>query len=412
MNGFRVVRVSNTGSVGWCFCQRVLPPFDSISPFFYSGPNDFNKQTVDPTFAWVAALTPFSNATREEVAEDGYTQIAWLGTMPGIQGSQNPIFTYDSPSSVDPSRTYTGTLSTWYGINADGEIDHGIGGFPFGNNIGIMGYSAWARYEGLPAADKNFYKDRHLTDTSIFNFYDYLIDGPNKKEWQNWQTYNLNLIQTFFSDRLGVEFVYDVQEYDDGQSRSLGDPVLSVDIRSNYLNYPWSYAEAVPNPDAGRAFVATGGRSGGNNSNITKRANVRGTVFGELRADDLLDKSLLTDIIGRHTFTGLYSKEIYDSENRNWVKWAVDQRYPEDVGTGVSGSGTGGELNSGRTVDVITYLSGDLRGRNTAAGLNLRPLTVIQSPLGSANISYFDSHWNAPEVDPAAYLLHSIPVGL
>jgi hypothetical protein len=32
-----------------------------------------------------------------------------------------------------------------------------------------------------------YYNDRVITDTSIFNFYKKLLDGPNKHEWKNWQ---------------------------------------------------------------------------------------------------------------------------------------------------------------------------------------------------------------------------------
>ena len=37
-----------------------------------------------------------------------------------------------------------------------------------------------------------YYTDKVITDTSIFNFYKKLLDGPNKHEWKHWNSYDLD----------------------------------------------------------------------------------------------------------------------------------------------------------------------------------------------------------------------------
>ena len=138
--------------------------------------------------------------------------------------------------------------------------------------------------------------------------------------------------------------------------------------------------------------------------NFNERSNIRGTGFGELRADDFLEESRLTRILGRHIFTGLYSKETYDQESRDFSLFALDTSYAEKVGYGLSGNGTGISLSDGvRTLDMVTYLSDNLQGNTSASGLNLRGITSVQAPVGTVNLDIFDSHWAATDVDPSAY---------
>lgn len=381
---------------------RVLPPEDRISPFFYTAENEINRRTWDPWYAWSQGVVVYSSS---DVAE-GEIENAWVGQNMG-NGSltANPVFVYSSGSEVAAASAYQAGPVGTYGLSADGSIDGSINGFPYGSNIGIIGYGSWARESGQPGADKGFYKDKSLTDTSIFNYFDYLIDGPNKKEWQNWQTWNMSLSQTFLNHRAGIELVVDQQKYDDGRYSNLGGgiPVLTVDIRSNLMRYPWTLPDvAVANPDAGRAVVAGNTRGGGGVS-FTERFNFRATGYGELRADDFLKPSRLTGILGRHIFTGLYSKETYDQETRDFSLFALDTSYAEKVGYGLSGNGTGISLSDGvRTLDMVTYLSGNIQDRTSASGLNLRGITSVQAPTGYVNLDIFDSHWAANDVDPGA----------
>ncbi len=374
---------------------RTLPPWDKISPFF--DPKAINRKTFDPWEVWESGMF----ATSSGATAEGYTKNPWIVQYMGngVQSSANPMFFYQSQSATNPYRMIQAAPGTVWGVGTNGQVDGSIG-FPYGSNIGIADFGEFADFSNridstkYPAADKRFYKRQSLTDRSIFDFYNHLIDGPNKREWQNWDAYNITFEQMLFNNRVGLEVVYDRQKYDDGQTRNMNDPYISVDIRQYLMVMPSMLSGAVVNENAGSAFVGSSAKNGGNSSNLTDRENIRATLFGDIRASDFLGKNLLSSILGRHVVTGLYSEETYKSESRNWVRYAVDPSWKNVTDKGTLATGD-------VALDWVTYLSTDLRGLTTASGLNLQPITAVQAPAGTYTIKYFDSHWNS-DVDPGA----------
>ena len=79
---------------------------------------------------------------------------------------------------------------------------------------------------------------------------------------------------------------------------------------------------------------------GRRSSRTTDRENVRLTAFGELRATDFFSNKLLTRILGHHTITGLYSEERYDTEDRNWARYAATEEWADKVGAGFTPGGS------------------------------------------------------------------------
>jgi len=114
-----------------------------------------------------------------------------------------------------------------YGANSIG----GISSFrpdaipPFSLYAGYVGTQGANANNGIPASYRLptnpipggvYYTDKVITDSTIFNFYKKLLDGPNKHEWKNWTAFNIAIDQTFFDDRVGFEFAYDQQKYTEG----------------------------------------------------------------------------------------------------------------------------------------------------------------------------------------------------
>lgn len=379
---------------------RTLPPEDRITPFFAT--NAINKKSWDPYYAWSAGIVSYSSSTTIAGVSKNFWVVQYPG--PGIQATANAIFTYDNQGSATPISVRQAGPTTTYGLSTAGVRDGGIDGFPYGSNIGIAGFGEAANNDwrvngntNFPAADKRFWKNKSLTDTSIFDFYNNLLGGPNSKQWNNWDSFNVAATQSLFNNRVNAELVYDFQKYDDGQATNLNNPFISVDIRANLMDYPSQFTDLVKlNPNVGRAFVGSSTK-GGNYASFTERENTRATVTGELFGSDFLDeKSFASRLVGKHVLTGLYSKETYDREERNWVRYALENKW--SVKTAPANSGlANGDIN----IDWWTYLSSDLRSRSTAAGLNLGAISAVQSPKGSYQIDYYDSHWKATGVNPA-----------
>ncbi len=391
---------------------RTLPPTDRLTPFFDA--DKINKQFVDGYYATTMGIAPFSSSNLLPGLKANY----WLsGNMGPFKQGSNPVFYYDNSST--PVAVRQGTPNGQFAIGSDGQISGALNGFPYGSTLGIASYNTWAnnlaqygaKNGATPAelakvagATSGFYKSKSITDPTIFDFYRNLLDGPTKKEWQDWESYNLSLEQTFLNDRLGFQLVYDRQHYNDGRSQNLGyDAYLSIDILENTMQYPWAYTDlVVKNPNAGRVFTGANSKGGGG-SRETDRENVRFTGFGELRATDFLKESLLTRILGRHTITGLYSEERYDTEDRNWARFAATEEWANRVGTGFipGGSQNGGIRGESTPIDSVVYLTGSVVNASSASGLNIPRIMVEQSPSGTFSATYFDSHWKWP-LDPAA----------
>ncbi|MFA5263392.1 MAG: TonB-dependent receptor plug domain-containing protein, partial [Opitutaceae bacterium] len=396
---------------------RILPPVDQITPWFDA--NGINKTAYDAYYVNPSAAGIYPDRNPVLVGE---MKIAWFDqSAPSGYIGLHPRFTYDSTTG-DPSAALQavtsrnggiGTATKW-SISSMGVVEGSqIDGFPYSNGVGIAGYNRYAYNSNFmdssafPGAASGFYKDFVISDPTIFDFYNNLLDGVNKKEWQNWTAYNLSLEQTFLNNRLGIQLVYDKQEFGTGaESNSLSG--ISVDAYANANEtLPWAYGYAAKyngtgtagtNANAGRAYVSssstnTGGPQG--ESIDTDRESFRATITGEVRATDLFSKSLLSDILGRHVFTGLYSYDTYKKDERTWRRYAMESAWSQFM------DGLPAKISQEiRGVGIINYISAPLFKESSASGLHLPALQGEQSPYGETNVRYFDSHWKY-SLDPA-----------
>lgn len=369
---------------------RTLPPIDAITPWFLTGAHQLNHQLFDPFVTW-AKGNPADNT--------GPTYIPWFNEafMGRMFNSDVGMF-YNANSGV-PMLVQQPTASTRFGINTSGAIDAGIDGIPFARPLGIAGYNSYSRgaFANLPGAQYNVYKDKSLADPSIFDFYNHLIDGNNKWEKQDWSALNLDLSQSFLDNRVAFDLAYFYEKYHDAQESFLNDQqyAISVDINSKLM-------DGSPNPNAGRPYVANSGLYGNQGDQI-ERDSIRLTGMGELRATDFLGRTRLAELLGRHTFTGLLSRDVVKTKNMAWARYAADLGWSDLLG------GSRSISDGDRQVDWVTYIGPSLVSASSAANAHLSPVTAIQAPAPQATVRYFDSHWakptdpNAPGyVDPAA----------
>lgn len=418
---------------------RMLPPEDGISLWFEDAAGDgvnnrigLNKAVVDmflynqggggDPFRGPLANSTVLNPTYlpgTAALDGGALNNGGIGFW-FKNGNSQPFFV-----SRQAPRAYPGALA------ANGSIDNAID-IPYGSALRVSGLNQYSvqidrmdttegRASRYPLASRGYYKDQSLTDPTIFNFYNQLIDGDNKREHQKWNSQNIAISQTFLDNRLGLEFVHDSQSYSHRRTGSSWHrPYLSIDINKNlqhqltqytrtpadqldpstYSVYGFTPSASQPyaNPMAGAAFIAG---SFSNNDRLERdRDSSRLTGFGELRADDFLKKdSTLARILGRHLFTGLLSREERHEAQTTWAPSATPYEWAR--GLSVSGENTAlGEAPRGIT--PVIYLSDPLFSRTSASGLNLGPIQTYYNPSGVYQVDHFKSEWIATGVDPGA----------
>ena len=388
---------------------RYTPPQDNITPFFLTSDaygDAINRRSFDSLQLWASAYPGItgSNNPGNLFLNKNY----WIGQYkgPGMQVTNNAVALYPTADSSTPD-SYQQALP--YGKYLPDAKDWGV---PYYATMGIVAFADYAREANLPGSDAGAWKAYSLTDRSIFDFYNKLLDGPNKREWQDWKAFNASIEQTLFDNRIAFQLVYDRQDYNEGQERNLNNPYISVDINRYVGTSPIWDPTATLNPYAGYAFVGSGTRDSGGSSRDSLRESFRATLTGELRASDLFDRqSLIARILGRHVFTGLFDTNTATVRNLSWARYAYGTDYANAIGLPDKAKLTDG----GRVLDWITYL-GYVGDRTSASGANLSNITGKQSPAGTVAVRYWNPTYNSSLAPTATgwtnpYSSYSIPEG-
>lgn len=383
---------------------RTIPPGDRITPWFMTGTTTAPNGTVYRNFNQNVYDWRYYNSYRAAIPNTG----ANVAGSPNFNPYLGPILLFggsyafftDPNSSVSPDMLYVpqSLFTEHKGIGPTGAVDGNVRGLLQGNRWGhIANNVEIAQRLGLPFAAA--YKNNVITDASIFDFYNKLIDGPNKNEARAFDAYNIAWSQSFLKDRVGYELVYDRQRYQDS-SWALNIPGRGETAGYITINIDTVMPDQTPNPNVGRPMIVTRSEFGADGSE-TDRETVRLTAYAELRADDFLKKSWLTKILGRHVFTGAYTDDSYEREVSVWSTYGLS-----DNGNGLLRSNN---LLPDRGLQVVSYLGPDLRGVSSASGLNLSAITAPQTISSSMLLRGFDSTWNRPTsptapgyVNPAA----------
>ena len=361
---------------------RITPPNDSITPWF---------RPVDTT-SLNGGMGKFAILNGYQIGSTATTFSPWIS---GVVNQQQPLWLIDGASS-QLYRIYGGFVNTG-ALNSAG-VPQGAGNNLLGQRYAdtfsalgsLSGYAVNAR---LPNSQYGQYRTASLQDPSVFDFYNNLIDGPTKSEFEKWDAANIDISQTFWDDRIGVQLTFDRQKYKrGGESLINNQPTLNIDILQNFQDYIIGPNNAsngnVGNANFGRPFVAGGPGSG--SSYESDRKYTRASLFGELRATDFFDDgSLLTKLLGKHRFNGVYSNEKYYTENRRWNLYANSAAY---AAFKLQGNPDG--FANLPPVAVI-YLGPSLKDANSASGANIAGITSNVT-LQDGNIYQFESTWRNP----------------
>jgi hypothetical protein len=400
---------------------RSLPPIDRITPWFLTG--TYQGRNADNS------ARTFRNLNRETFnafqLQDDFTGRPNRGQVrPSINGgpnagqpnpNYNPWIGAFAQNFGGPLAYFSGSgapsywvqeMRTVRGIGPSGAVDGGIGGISFQRMGGITANSSWAKNARLPFAEFGVYKNTNLTDDSVFDFYDNLIDGPNKREWQNFRNYNVSLAQTFLRDRLGFELAYNNESYRNGTLALLSDDrqAINIDFNSVYVDGTPAgrngdpYMDGTPNPNLGRPYVSDSGQFG-NGSYKSKRENGRATVFVTHDFVREQGRTTLTRLLGKHTITGLYSQDRQTTDRRSWQRYGLlDPAYRQFIGASPTIKFTDNLL----AVNPVVYLGPPVSANTSSRGLSIPRTTERFNVPATIGVRAFDSTWaNRPGVNPA-----------
>jgi outer membrane receptor protein involved in Fe transport len=401
---------------------RDIPPIDKITPWFRTGTFSAIDAAGNPaTYPYLNKLTvtPQQNVDGNTGLPNHGQSIGIISSVPNQWyqpwianfGNQfgNPIASFNNDSAAPLSPYIVWEPRTNGGIGTDGKIDNGVGGINFQRPAGIAGYAQFAKNARMPYSGFGVYKDKSLTDPSVFDFYNQLLDGPTKKEWQNFRTYNLSLAQTFFNDRVGFDASYNREWFKSGQLAVLdgnGTQSIGIDMSSAYPDgltngLPDAGLNGTPNPNVGRAYLSSASQWT-NNSYLSNRETMRLTVFGRYNFDEGTHHNWFTKLLGEQTVTGLAGDDTQKKDNRSWNRWGADSAYElfirnKDV-PGTAGAKYKFNANE-MTPTAVIYLGPSQLNASSASGLHL-PNPKVSVTIPSGSVRTFDATWK-PSTNPA-----------
>ncbi|MBI5769342.1 MAG: TonB-dependent receptor plug domain-containing protein [Verrucomicrobia bacterium] len=391
---------------------RTVTPNDNLSAWFrpsaVSATNPFggmNKAAVNNGYdAWRSdAANIVAGDGKGMVIAGTVNYQPWL-TVPAnqqqpfwlIDGTTNQLYRVEGGFINVGARNNTGGLT--------GAAAGLIGKRTMDQFYGIAGLPQAAVALNLPSNQFGQYRQQSMLDSSIFDYNNTLIDGNTKSEWEHWNAYNLNLSQTFWRDRIGIDVAYDRQKYQrGGQAFFGGAPGITVDVLRNFADFYLSGANGLTttNPNFGRPYVTGGGGSGGN-SYRSDREYTRASIFGEVRVSDFSKNEFLIKLFGRHRFNGVYANEEYSTENLGWQLFANSREWAAFWnGT----DGTGSPIND-RPPMAFVYLGPSIANRTSAAGAAIPGVTAnvtltsapvhVFNPVWTNNNVAFGANWDVP----------------
>ncbi|PTY06114.1 TonB-dependent receptor [Opitutaceae bacterium EW11] len=376
---------------------RTITPTDLITGWWdHLGQAVYNPNTVQNSGQWYDANgtaywkdnTGEYNSTRTPGgAANPYYQ-PWLGA-PQMYGG---VWMQYNPGDVGP---YTATMPEYKnigGISSKGATDGGIGGLPFSRRVTVASTAYWAeRMPSAPYQKWGLWKSQTLSDPSVFDFYNNLIDGENKNEWQNFKNLSATLTQTFFNDLVGFEAAYDKQRYRSGQYSFNGSGALYVDINSYNL-------DGTPNANVGKPYIESN-YTYGNSSYDSSRESARLSAFLDYNFNRSDNGGWFKKLLGRHTVSGLLSQDSWRTDRRSFKRYGTPDSFGALVATGTNASYID---SNDRAVTSTIYLGDSLASAKTYRGVDIpRAGGEVVVP-STVQWRYFDSTWNAPSVDPAA----------
>lgn len=389
---------------------RNMPPGDRITPWFSIGTPTYN-------LAWLREgnwqIPGRGDAARQDFATPANPNpnfeplLGGRGTgFAGYFGGS--VFQFEAGSST-PVFAMALNPVAYLGLGANGARDGNIAGLAPSGPTGMPGYREYAAEIGLPFA--SLIKDKFITDPSVFNFYDNLIDGNIKREWYDFKSFDASISQTFFNDKVGIDIGYHEETYKSGAFDPVGN-TIHIDVHSQWTdgtNTPagW-YHDGTQNYGAGRPFVTVGNGEG---RSTVDRESLRGTAFVTHDFAESNDSHWLLRALGQHTLTGMASRDESFRYGQSWVKSTFTGDYYNHPQFAEIKDNNGRFWADFVPIRVM-YIGPGLTGKSLGQDLGIRASSVAPQIGDKATLRYFDSTWTATGVNPADPWYNQVTAGL
>lgn len=206
------------------------------------------------------------------------------------------------------------------------------------------------------------------------SFIDQTIQGPNKSEYNEFDSLELSFTQTYLDGDLGINLGYYDETYESGRTNAIDSNRVTIDVNANLRG-------GYTNPDAGRPAVYGG--NGGNDS-IDTVETLRATAYYKFRPGEATGNDFIGKLFGEQTFTAVYTDEKTTNFGANFSLYAWDvDTYNRPFN---------GSENYGGTWSVH-YLGDDLSdfsSFNSIPDSAIQGLNAVHQPGSSNNVLSFD----------------------
>lgn len=149
---------------------------------------------------------------------------------------------------------------------------------------------------------RNYWKATQITDPAIFDFYNHMLHADDKREFSDWESFNITGEQLFLDGKAGIEVAYNHEELDNGSAMPLDSTISGYTLRIDVNTH---LPDGTPNPNFGRPFTTAYSRSVVKNQ---ERDVARATAFYDL---DLRNAGpeWLGKFLGTHRFQAAHSRQ-------------------------------------------------------------------------------------------------------
>lgn len=350
-----IIRISGESGRIRANRPRNIPPGDMLTQWFDVAPSGVRKPIHDPSTQVGGLLYDSQGGTYD----DSY----W---GPGAY-TWNPVLVYaPGASATDPSYAdgapdgHEGFVNSALGVNKLTGIRFSAFVTLRGTNQTYLQSTAVDQNGNSVAETASYYPNMVITDESIFDYRNLLLDGPNKYENLDFDILNGSVSQTFLQNKLGLEYSFNREKTEERTGGLLGNGSrwYSLQIDPNIR-----FADGSVNPNYGNVFVSSSGNTFSENSSLQQ--NHRLTGFAILDASEKIS-GWLGRLLGSHTFTGLLETQRSETASRVYQQNAWGNDYGAYIGSRGNSA-----LSTDRQLGAIFYLGGNLANANSAAGAKL-----------------------------------------